>query len=272
MSSSWKRRRRFQPTIDSCVMKRICAILVAVFNSTCAAKAPASCCAASKVGVRQRAQRSQVTITAVIAMTQTPCVLSVSEHAGWAHVVAVAARDDVPAVVSRRRVTTIDPGLPTQPYHHEAVGMRDEDADALVARVRRSIAERSFAALERVVEELAPSHRVIALAIRKPPFADLPGTYAPVRESYALRCAADGMMYQIAVCLAARRLDLDVHVWRRGEEAARAAERLGVTPRSIESFVIRSGRPPGPPWTASLVPRKSRALRDRASRTPPRGA
>lgn len=57
------------------------------------------------------------------------------------------------------------------------------------------------------------------------------------------------MLYQLAICHAARQLDLDVHLYRRGQEAAQAAQQLGVTPGEVEEFVSRSGRPPGPPWT-----------------------
>jgi hypothetical protein len=40
-----------------------------------------------------------------------------------------------------------------------------------------------------------------------------------------------------------------VDLYTRGEEAARAAERLDVTADDIESFVGGTGRPSGPPWT-----------------------
>jgi hypothetical protein len=70
-----------------------------------------------------------------------------------------------------------------------------------------------------------------------------------VRTSYRLLCAADGMLYHLAICRAARQLKLDVHMCRRGKETARAAQRLGVTPAEIEEFVSRAGRPAGPPWT-----------------------
>jgi hypothetical protein len=176
------------------------------------------------------------------------CVLSVAEHAGWAHVIFVGVLDKQPAVVARRRITLIDSGLPTQPYHHEASAMTDADANALIARVRRSIATRTSEALQRVLGEVAADSTVVAVAIRKPPFDDLPETYPPVRESYRLFCAADGMMYQLAICDAARRLALDVQMCPRGEEASRAAKQLGVRPRDIETFVTRT-RPSGPPWT-----------------------
>jgi len=50
-------------------------------------------------------------------------------------------------------------------------------------------------------------------------------------------------------CHAARQLNLDVQMCRRGKETARAAQQLGRTPGEIEEFVSRTGRPAGPPWT-----------------------
>jgi hypothetical protein len=182
-------------------------------------------------------------------MKLSPCVISVADHAGWAHVVCVAAPRGVPAVVERRRVALIDAGLPTLPYHHDTIGMREDEANALIARVRRSIAACTSRALHGVVTDLAPAYRVVALAIREPPFAELPETVAAVWQSYRLQCAADGMMYQFALCRAARDLGLEVHPCRRAEETARAAARLEVRPDAMEAFVSATGRPSGPPWT-----------------------
>ena len=176
-------------------------------------------------------------------------MVSVAEHSGWAHLVCVAASGPMPAVIARRRVTLIDPGLPKMPYEHESVGMKEDEANALIARVRRSIAARTSLALQRVVTELSPNYAAVALAIRKPPFPELPRTVPAVRQSYRLQCAADGMLYQLAICRAARQLGLDVQMCRRGEEISLAAEQLGVTLREVEDFVSRSGRPAGPPWT-----------------------
>jgi uncharacterized protein YraI len=89
-------------------------------------------------------------------MKPAPCVVSVAEHTGWAHVVCVAARGNVPAVIERRRVTLIDIGLPTMPYEHATSAMAEEEADAVIAEVRRSIAARTSEALRRIVIELAP--------------------------------------------------------------------------------------------------------------------
>ena len=57
------------------------------------------------------------------AMRSAPCVVSVADHTGWAHLVCVAARGRTPAVIERRRVTLIEAGLPTQPYEHDTMAM-----------------------------------------------------------------------------------------------------------------------------------------------------
>ncbi|HZR24971.1 MAG TPA: hypothetical protein VFA59_15365 [Vicinamibacterales bacterium] len=161
-----------------------------------------------------------------------PCVIGVAEHAGWAHVVCAAFSNGVPVVVDRRRVTLIDEGLPTMPYHHETLKMSVADADALIARVRKSIASCASRALSGIINDLTSTYDVVALVIRDPTFAGLPESVASVRRSYALQCAADGMMYQLALCDAARELGLDVHQYGRRE-----------------SFEDVPNRPPGPPWT-----------------------
>jgi hypothetical protein len=96
---------------------------------------------------------------------------------------------------------------------------------------------------------LATACIVVALAIRKPPFPRLPGSVAAVRTSHRLLCAADGMLYHLAICCAATQRGLDVQFCRRGDETSCAAEILGVTAGEIEEFITRAGRPAGPPWT-----------------------
>lgn len=182
-------------------------------------------------------------------MKSSPCVLAVAEHTGWAHVIGVAAPGRVPAVVVRRRITLIDQGLPTLPYEHGTAAMKEAEADELITRVRRSVDRHCSVALERLAAELSPTCRIVALAIREPPFVELPATVAEVRRSYRLQCAADGMLYQLALCRAATKLGLDVQMCRRGHETARAAQCLNTTPGEVEEFVGRTGRPAGPPWT-----------------------
>lgn len=182
-------------------------------------------------------------------MTRSPCVISVADHAGWSHVVCVAAPHGVPLVVERRRILTIDPGLPTMPYHHETLGLAEGEADALIARVQQSIDACTARALREMAAHLMSAYDVRALAIRPPTFPALPDSVATVRQSYPLQCAADGMMYQAAWCRAARDVGLAVDVCPRGEEVSRAASRLNRQPGDVQAFIATTGRPAGPPWT-----------------------
>jgi hypothetical protein len=179
-----------------------------------------------------------------------PCIVGVADHTGWAYLLCVSTHDNVPVVIDRRKVSLIDARLPTQPYEHGTMAMREDDANALIERVTRSIASRTAAALQHVVADLAPTHTVNALTIRKAPFDTLPPTVAAVHQSYRLLCGADGVLYHQAICQAARRLGVEVHQTRRGDEIQSAAQQLGVTAETMEEFVTHTGRPLGPPWTA----------------------
>jgi hypothetical protein len=180
---------------------------------------------------------------------RTPSILAVSEHTGWAYVLCVSARDRRPFVVTRRRIVLIDRGLPTQPYEHGTKGMAEDEAEALIANVRSSVARMTSLALGRLVDELSREHPVTALTIRRPPFEKLPARLADVHASYPLFCSADGLLYHFAIRNAARRLGLDVRLCLRGEEIDLAAAALELSPDSVEEFVTGSGRPSGPPWT-----------------------
>lgn len=182
-------------------------------------------------------------------MSGTPSILAVADHTGWAHIVCVSARDLRPFVVTRRRIALIEAGLPTQPYEHETRAMRADPAQALVARVKRSVDKTTSLALRRLADELSGEHPVAALSIRTPPFDTLPEAVADVHASYQLLCAADGMLYHRAICNAAARLGLEVEMCRRNHEIRSAASALGIREQKVEAFVTESGRPPGPPWT-----------------------
>ena len=182
-------------------------------------------------------------------MNRTPSILAVSEHTGWAHVLCVSARDRRPFVITRRRIALIDSGLPTQPYEHETRALRPDEAEALVANVRKSVETTAGLALRRLIDELARVHPATALTIRKPPFEKLPASVAAVHTSYQLLCSADGVLYHLAIRKAAKRLGLEVQLCARGGEIGLAAAALGVSPDAMEEFVTGAGRPPGPPWT-----------------------
>ena len=182
-------------------------------------------------------------------MSPTPSILAVSEHTGWAHVVCVSARDRRPFVVTRRRIVLIDRGLPTQPYEHDTRAMLPDEAESLIATVRKSVARAADSAFGRLVAELSREHPVTTLAIRKPPFEELPLSVAAVHASHRLLSSADGVLYHLAICNAAKHYGLEVHKHRRGDEFSLAATAVGESPHAVEEFVTRTGRPSGPPWT-----------------------
>jgi hypothetical protein len=174
-------------------------------------------------------------------------VLGVADHSGWAVCVTVAA-SDVPAVVDRRRVDLIEPGVPTQPYHHETVKMRLPEAEQLVAHVRESVMRTTLARLTELCDELRPQYTIVAMTLRNPSLPYVPVTVAEAHKSYPVMCRADGMMYHDALCTAARRLDIALELHDRGEEIARAADRLGVSLEELEHVLHTAGESLGPPW------------------------
>ena len=175
-------------------------------------------------------------------------VLGVADHNGWAVCVTVAASRGVPVVVDRRRVELIEPGVPSQPYHHETVRMPRPDAETLVVRVRESVMRTTLARLSELRAGLQPPCTIAAMTLRRPPLAHVPVTVAEAHASYHVMCRADGMMYHDALCTAARRLRIPVTLHDRGEEMARAAARLDVSLEELEHSLQTAGESLGPPW------------------------
>lgn len=175
-------------------------------------------------------------------------VLAVADHNGWAVCVTVAADRGAPVVVDRRRLELVEPGVPSQPYHHEAVGMPLPEAENLVALVRESVMRTTLARVSELCDELQPSCTIVAMTLRNPPLPYVPVTVAEAHASYPVTCRADAMMYHAALCTAARRLDIAVELHDRGDEVVRAADRLGATPERLEDFIQAAGRMLGPPW------------------------
>jgi hypothetical protein len=179
-----------------------------------------------------------------------PVVVGVADHNGWANLVSVAAADGRPMVVDRRRVALVEKGVPSQPYHHETLALPDAAAEQLLRKVERSIAGCATLAFERLSSDLSSRYRVSAIAIRQPPLPGLPATVGEVHASYFMQCRADGMLYHLAICEAARGRRWKVHLHHRGEELLKAAEALGVSSDEFERFVNGLRQTLKPPWTA----------------------
>lgn len=190
-------------------------------------------------GQARREQRRYGALTAVVG---------VADHNGWAVCVTVAASGGLPVVVDRRRVGLIEPGVPSQPYHHETVRMPVPQAEKLVVRVRESVMRTTLARLSVLRDELRPACTIVAMTLRNPPMAYVPVTVAEAHKSYPVMCRADAMMYHEALRTAAGRLSIPLELHNRGEELVRAADRLGVGLPKLERFLDTAGQSLGPPW------------------------
>jgi hypothetical protein len=178
-------------------------------------------------------------------MSDSPVVIGIAAHNGWAEFVSVAVHDGVPVVLDRRRIVLVDSDLPANPYHHEALAMELPEAEALVRRVRQDVAKRSRAALR----DLQSQYSVVAVVVQKSPFDRLPDALADVLNSWHLTCAADGMMYREALVEAGSALGMKVVRYpRKIDEAQMAADRLGIEQEKVASWAREEGRRMGAPW------------------------
>lgn len=177
-------------------------------------------------------------------------VVGVADHGGWAVLMTAALENRTPTVVDRRRVEIIEPGVPTQPYHHDTLTLDEAAAERLVRKVKRSVALSTARALDRLAHDLGSAHRIAGLAMREPTLERLPASVKDAHASYHVMCRADGMLYHSALVEAAERRGWPVTFVRRGDELARAAEALQTTERTMEGRVRDLGRTLGPPWTA----------------------
>jgi hypothetical protein len=165
--------------------------------------------------------------------------LGLADHLGWA--VAVTA-DAKHAVVDRRRIALVEPGVSEAPIHYDRGRLDVAGTAALVATVRASAMRACAAALDELAGALpAP---VVSLSLRFWP-PDFPDDIAVLRRApYEAR--ADAIMYRHVLAELAHARGWEVHCYDARHVEAQAAGLLG--DRSDE--VLRGPRAAlGPPWT-----------------------
>lgn len=178
-------------------------------------------------------------------MRVAEAVIGASDHYARAELVTLALEDGVPVFLDRRRVALIDEGLPTAPYHHEALEMDIGAATDLVNRVRRSVAQHAKAALS----PLVATCRARVLILPASPYDSLPDSLEEVLRSRPLTHAADGMLYRESLAEAAAGLGVEVRRYpRRTDPTVLAAEAMGVDAAEVASLIARFGREAGTPW------------------------
>jgi hypothetical protein len=202
-----------------------------------------------------------------VGVKKQPVVVGVADHGGWAILVSVAAQDGRPVVIDRRRVSIIDDGVPSQPYHHDTLSMKDAEAEALVRRVKQSVAACTARAFDQLPRDLGAQYHVEAATMRVPTLERLPATVKEAHASYHVQCRADGMLYHAALSEAAQARGWTVVCIPRGEEIARAAEALACGERRVEQLVGDFKATLGSPWSAEHRHACAAAISELSART-----
>ena len=164
--------------------------------------------------------------------------VGIAHHFGWA--IAVTAADH--AVVDRRRIELIEPGVPSAPVHHDGVSLDDAAVAELVDTVRASSRRATAAAFGELEADLARPVR--SISIRAWP-SDFPTDIAVLRRApYEAR--ADSVMYRQVLVECARERGWDVRFFDAASVEREVAARLGDRTHDV----LHGPRAAmGPPWT-----------------------
>jgi hypothetical protein len=165
--------------------------------------------------------------------------VGIADHLGWAVAVTVSAEH---AVVARRRIELVEPGVVAAPIHYESKRLDEAATAALVAEVRASVVRATSAALDELAA--AAVEPIASISLRTWP-RDFPDDIAVLRRPpYEAR--ADAIMYRHVLSELARDRGWDVHLYTATDVEREAAHILGE--RADEILHVPRARL-GPPWT-----------------------
>jgi hypothetical protein len=165
--------------------------------------------------------------------------LGIADHLGWA--VAVAASDDH-AVVDRRRLELIEPGVSEAPIHYESARLDVAATASLVAKVRASIGRASSAALDELAGALPEP--IDSISLRVWPL-DFPEDIA-VQRRVPYEARADAIMYRQELSELAHARGWEVHLYDAKAVIDQATRHLG----GRAGKILQGPRTTlGPPWT-----------------------
>jgi hypothetical protein len=148
------------------------------------------------------------------------------------------------AVCDRRRIELIAADLPRQAYHAVA-DLPPDEAEALVAAVDLSIAERSDQALQAIGDAVG-DHALVAVGVVGSS-REIPGV-ATVLASHALMHAAEGEQYRRGMAAAAAELGLRALRTDPRQLVAEVADTLGWSPERLADECAQVRATLGPPW------------------------
>jgi hypothetical protein len=176
----------------------------------------------------------------------TPTVVGTAVHNGWAVFVTVCVSNRAPFVVDRRREELVEPGVPSQPYHHEALELELADAAALIERVRKSVVTTARAALSALRQDLEPTYSIVGTAL--PEQRAIPSNLAEIIVGHKALYIADRELYVASLGEAARSLGLQVWSYPRKGEFEFAADATGTDVETLRTFVSQQRKVLGAPW------------------------
>jgi hypothetical protein len=172
-------------------------------------------------------------------MSRDDAIIGISDHGGWA--VLVTATGDG-TLLDRRHVVLVDDDLPKIPHHSEAQRLPDDEAVALVERVRASAERHAKLVLEAVATEVPAG--ILGVALRQCP--TLPPTIAERIKDYRAQNVADWVMYRKALAAAAEARGWHVH-WYDAKKVFAAASEAFRT-EDLDAHFLQIRKPNGPPW------------------------
>ena len=165
--------------------------------------------------------------------------LGIADHLGWA--VAVTSADDH-AVVDRRRIELVEPGVTAAPIHYEGHRLDADSAAALVAEVRASVLRATSAALDDLAAALPGP--LLSISLRTWP-RDFPDDFAvQLRSPYEAR--ADAVMYRRLISELAAARQWEVHLYDAKVVVDQAINALD---GRADEVLLGPRATLGPPWT-----------------------
>jgi hypothetical protein len=165
--------------------------------------------------------------------------LGIADHLGWA--IAVTACENH-AVVDRRRIELIEPGISAAPIHYESRHLDVAGTASLVETARASVARATSAALTELASALPAPIRSISLRVWP---LDFPDDIAVQRRApYEAR--ADAVMYRQELSEIAHARGWEVHVYDAKAVLSQAARILG---DRADEVIFGPRATIGPPWT-----------------------
>ena len=169
-------------------------------------------------------------------------------HSGWAAVVAVGGVASSPAVLDRRRIELVEPGVPKQPYH-AAEGLDLAKAEKIIIRSIDLATRMARQALRELLAELQNrGYEVVGCGILQAAGRPLP-ELAGILASHALIHTAEGVLFRNALARASESSALPVTRVKERELYADAAVQLGLTLEKLQRRVAEMGKLIGPPWS-----------------------